>query len=133
MAGINTTNTILSTSATAIGTYTDLVEILDYPDLGSVPNKLDTTTLSAIKFKTSILGLQELPDLTFTALYDKAKYTTISAITGTQWFKLSFGASGVDGVITWSGKVSVFIQGKGIDEVRTMQITLSAETEIEVA
>lgn len=108
--------------------YTKLLDITSYPDLGSAPSKLDTTDLSATKFKTSILGLQEVPDLTFEANYDKAVYTAISAMTTTRYFRLSFGST--DGKFEWQGQIAVYANGGGVDEVRKMTVVLSAETPI---
>lgn len=127
---LSTANTKLYYSTDDGTTYTHLVDIVNYPDLGATPNKLDTTDLSAKKFRTSILGLQDLPDLTFEANYDKAKYQAINALLGTYKFKLEFGEDGVDGAFVWDGQVSVFVTGGGVDEVRKMNVTLSAETEI---
>ncbi len=130
---INTANTILSSSIDGT-TYDKLVDIVAYPDLGSTPSKLDTTTLTAKKYKTSILGLQEVPDLTFEAMYTKADYTKVVALEGQDLkFKLEFGEGGVDGTLTWDGQVSTFINGGQPDEVRKMTLTCSAETEITVA
>ena len=111
-------------------TFLPLVDITNYPDLGSTPSKLDTTDLSAVKFKTSILGLQELPDLTFEANYDKTKYLLINGLTASYTLKLEFGTAGVNGKFTWKGGMSIYANGAGVDEVRKMTITLSAETEI---
>ena len=38
-----------------------------------------------------------------------------------------------DGNFTWKGEVSVFVNGAGVDEVRKMTVTCSAETEIAFA
>lgn len=130
MGATSTANTILKSSATSDGVFAKLVDIISYPDLGSEPNKLDTTTLSATKFKTNILGLQEAPDLSFEALYDEDAYTTISTMNGTHFFELHFGDDGADGIFAWSGGITVFITGGGVDEVRKMTIVVSAETEI---
>ena len=124
--------TILKTSKTQDGVFVKLLDIKSYPDMGSEPDKIDTTDLSQAKFKTSILGLQEAPDLTFEANYDLAVYNTISAMTGTQWFNLEFGLDGVDGVFEWSGEVQIFVTGGGVDEVREMTVILSAETPIDL-
>lgn len=112
------------------GTYEKLCDIINYPDMGGTPSKLDTTDLSAVKFKTSILGLQEVPDLVFEANYDSTTYATIDAISGSKNFKLYFGENGVDGIFSWTGTVQIFAVGGGVDEVRKMQIILSTETEI---
>lgn len=128
---ISTATTTLSYSTDGGTTYTELCPITGYPDLGSTPTKLDTTDLSATKYKTYILGLQEIPDLTFEANYDEAKYSTISALTATYKFKLAFGAS--DGIFTWDGKVQIYPNGGGVDEVRKMTIVTSAESAITFA
>ena len=43
---ISSYNVILKTSDTASGTYTKLVDIKDFPDLGSAPDTIEVTTLS---------------------------------------------------------------------------------------
>lgn len=127
---VNTSNTILSYSTDGTS-WTKVADITSYPDLGASPSKLDTTTLTETKIKTSILGLQEVPDLTFEAIYDDAQFDAILALEGEDLkFKLEFGASGADGTFTWDGQVSVFATGGGVDEVRMMTITCSAETPI---
>lgn len=112
-------------------TYTKLCDITSFPDMGSTPTKLDTTDLSAKTMKTSILGLQEAPDLVFEANYDKAVFKTIKALEGKQQdFQLQFGDDGVDGKFSWKGKLTIIPVGGGVDEVRKMSISISAETEI---
>jgi len=132
----------VSTQVTTLKYTTDLVapydtpalaklcDITSYPDLGATPSKLDTTDLSQTTYKTSILGLQELPDLTFEANYDETAYSTISGLTGTYHFSLEFGTNGTDGKFEWNGQIRVFANGAGVDEVRKMTITLSASTAI---
>ena len=114
--------------------YEKLCDIINYPDMGAEPNKIDTTDLSALTMKTSILGLQEAPDLTFEANYDKTTYTKLKALEGeTQEFELQFGEDGVDGKYDWTGQLVVYITGGGVDEARKMTIVISAETEITVS
>lgn len=129
---INTSNTILKYSETKEGTFEKLIDITNYPDLGGVPNKLDTTDLTQTKFKTSILGLQEIPDLSFESNYTLENYKKVQALEGkTLWYQLEFGENGKYGKFQWSGDISVYVSGAGVDEVRKMMITLSAETPIE--
>lgn len=127
---MSTAKTYLYYDSTGTPTWTKLVDILNYPDLGATPSKIDTTTLSAEKFKTSILGLQEVPDLTFEANYDETVYETIVALSGEQDFQLWFGDAGENGIFGWSGDISIYVMGGAVDEARKMQITLSASTEI---
>ena len=51
-------------------TYTKLVDIKDFPDLGGAPEMLETTTLSD-KMQTYIPGIQSIDALEFTANYTK--------------------------------------------------------------
>ena len=129
---VSTATTTLNYKVLVGDTFAKLCDIVNYPDLGSTPSKLDTTDLSATTYKTSILGLQELPDLTFEANYDETTYNTINALTGASYFfQLLFGTS--DGVFTWQGQIRVYANGGGVDEVRKMTITLSASTPITFA
>lgn len=128
---VSTASTILSYSTDGT-VYNPLVDIVNYPDLGATPSKLDTTDLSATTFKTSILGLQEVPDLTFECNYDETKYNTISALTANNyWFRLSFGSS--DGKFEWQGQIRIYANGGGVDEVRKMTVILSSSTPITFA
>ena len=52
-----------ATSAT--GTYTRLYGMTTIPDIGSEPEDIETTTLDNQKYKTSILGLQDVQKYTF--------------------------------------------------------------------
>lgn len=123
------TNALTSVNTTAGGTFTKLCDIVNYPDMGSSPSKLDTTDLTQPKFKTSILGLQEVPDLTFECNYDETVYNTINGLTSTYYFELVFGTA--DGLFVWQGQISVYANGGGVDEVRKMTITISASTAID--
>jgi len=105
-----------------------LCDITNYPDLGSAPSKLDTTDLSATIFKTSMLGLQEVPDLTFEANYDETAFNTMTGLTATYHFVLEFGTAGADGKFEWNGQIRVYANGGGVDEVRKMTVVLSAST-----
>lgn len=123
----STAGTILKYSTLPATTYAKLIDIVTYPDFGSAPSKLDTSTLTLEKFKTSILGLQEIPDLTFECNFDDTEYAKVQALEGTDLgFQIDFGGSGT---ITWQGQVSIFIVGGGVDEVRKCTLTLSATTE----
>jgi len=118
-----------SANTTAGSTFTKLVDIVSHPDMGSSPSKLDTTTQTETKVKTSILGLQDAPDLTFEANYTKTSFNAIELIEDDYLaFKLDFGNS--NGGFLWEGRLSVFVVGGGVDEVRKTTITSSAETEI---
>ena len=132
---ISTATTTLKYTTDLVAPYdtpapSKIVDIVNYPDLGSSPSKLDTTDLSQAKYKTSILGLQEVPDLTFEANYDETAFNTINGLSATYHFVLEFGTDGADGTFSWDGQISVFANGASVDEVRKMTITCSASTPI---
>jgi len=111
-------------------TWVELTPIISYPDLGSTPAKIDTTDLSQTVYKTSMLGLQEIPDLIFECNYDKGVFDLIAGLTGKQKLKLEFGDAGVDGIFKWEGEIKIYINGGGVDVARKMQVTCSAGTPI---
>ena len=122
-------------------TYTKLVDIKDFPDLGGAPEMLETTTLSD-KMQTYIPGIQSLDALEFTANYTKTDFTTLKALEGQEKeFAVWFGATdnsgtltpdGSDGKFEFKGQLSVFPVGGGVNEVVDMTITIAPSTPITV-
>ena len=122
-------------------TYSKLVDIKDFPDLGGAPEMLETTTLSD-GMQTYIPGIQSLEALEFTANYDKSDYQTLAALEDTETeFAVWFGGAesagvvtptGSEGKFTFSGKLSVFVVGGGVNEVVDMTITIAPSTPITV-
>lgn len=122
-------------------TYSKLVDIKDFPDLGGAPEMLETTTLSD-GMQTYIPGIQSLEALEFTANYDKTDYQTLAALKDTETeFAVWFGGTesagvvtptGSEGKFTFSGKLSVFVVGGGVNEVVDMTITIAPSTPITV-
>ena len=122
-------------------TYEQLVDIKDFPDLGGAPEMLETTTLSD-GMQTYIPGIQSLDGLEFSANYDKTKFAELKALEGTEhdfavWFggTVSGGAvtpTGADGKFEFSGQLSVFPVGGGVNEVVGMTISIAPSTPITV-
>ena len=117
--------------------FEKLIDIKDFPDLGGTPELLDTTTLSD-KMKTSILGIQELDALEFTANYTLADFTKLKAMEGKDmafavWIggDASGNPDGHDGKFKFNGALSVFAAGGGVNEVIDMTISIAASTPIE--
>ena len=112
--------------------YEKLVDIKDFPDLGGAPEMLETTTLSD-NMQTYIPGIQSLDALEFTANYTKEDYTKIKAMEGKDTdFAVYFGTDGADGKFLFSGQVSAFPVGGGVNEVVSMTITIAPSTPITV-
>lgn len=122
--------------------YKKLVDIKDFPDLGGSPEMLETTTLSDA-MQTYIPGIQSLDALEFTANYDKEDYATLAAMKGTETdFAVWFGGTESGGVVTptgsegkfeFSGQLSVFVVGGGVNEVVDMTITIAPSTSVSVS
>jgi len=119
------TNALTSVHTTAGGTFTKLCDINNYPDMGSSPSKLDNTTLSNDKYKTSQNGLIDLGDFVFEANYDATVLNAITGLTGSKFILLEFGT---DGKYDWQGEITAYANGGGVDEIRKMSISLSQLT-----
>lgn len=78
-------------------TWTKLVDIKEFPDLGGDPEMLETTTLSD-KMQTYIAGIQSLDALAFTANYTLTDYKALQALAGkTESYAVWFGGEETGG------------------------------------
>ena len=110
--------------------YSKLIDIKDFPDLGGAPEMLETTTLSD-NMQTYIPGIQSLDALEFTANYTLADFKKIKAMEGTETdFAVWFGETGENGKFEFKGKISAFPGGGGVNEVVSMTISIAPSTPI---
>lgn len=115
------------------GTYTMLVEIKEFPDLGSDISALDKTTLSE-NMRTYIPGIQDSGVLSFTANYNKTDYATLVALRNREEdYAVYFGENGADGKFTFKGYLDVHPVGAGVNEVVDMGISIAPSSPIEFA
>lgn len=139
---ISSYKVFLMKGATSGGTttYTKLVDIKDFPDLGGAPELLDTTTLSD-KMRTYIPGIQDTEGLEFTCNYTATDFATLEALKDQEldlavWLggeEQSDGTvtpTGSDGKFSFKGKLSVFVAGGGVNEVVNMTLTIAPSTVI---
>lgn len=135
--------TYLMHDATGSGNYAKLVDIKDFGDLGGTPETLETTSLSD-KSQTNILGIQSMDTMEFTCNYIPGKYQELvtlaqSTVSTPGKFAVWFGAGedgepdGHDGKFSFDGQLSVFVSGKGVNEVREMTVSVAATTEVTFA
>lgn len=121
-------------------TYSKLVDIKDFPDLGSDPESLDTTTLSDY-MHTYIPGIKDTGGaLTFTCNYDLTDYKALLELEESEEeYAVWFGGSenetthvvtptGSNGKWTFKGTLSVYPLGKGVNEVVEMQVSIMPST-----
>lgn len=120
--------------------YEKLVDITEFPDLGSDPEMLETTTLSD-RMQTFILGIQSNGGLSFSANYDHTQYLAIKELERkTEGYAVWFGGTegengtvtptGSDGKFTFDGQLSAHVTGGSANEVRGMAITIAPSTPI---
>lgn len=120
-------------------TWSKLINIKEFPDLGGAPEMLETTTLSD-NMQTYIPGIQSLDALEFPANYTKTDFTTLKALEGIDSeYAVWFGGTesgdtitptGSDGKFKFNGQLSVFPVGGGVNEVVGMTITIAPSTPI---
>lgn len=137
---VNTIDTYLM-QGTGSGTlsYSKIVDIKDYPDIIGEKELLEVTTLSD-KSRKYIQGLQNGDRLDFTCNYVYTDYNTVKALDdGTlKHIRIAFGYNatgskyGTDGYFDFDAYVSVRPLGKGVNEVREMQVSLIVSSDITV-
>ena len=121
--------------------YTKLIDIKEFPDLGGDPEMLETTTLSD-KMQTYIAGIQSLDGLSFTANYDLTDYKALKALEGkNEKYAVWFGGTesggvltptGSDGKFSFDGQLTAYPTGGGVNEVVDIGITIAPSTPIQL-
>ena len=130
---ISSYNIVLKTSETATGTYTELVPVKDFPDLGSAPDTIEVTTLRD-KMKRYIQGLQDTGSFEFTYNYTKTDFTKVKALddNDTHYFELDFGndGEGGEGTFFFAGQVTTYVAGTGTGSVVEAKIVVTCDSEV---
>nr|DAF79381.1 MAG TPA: Major tail protein [Caudoviricetes sp.] len=121
--------------------YTKLIDIKEFPDLGGDPEMLETTTLSD-KMQTYIAGIQSLDGLSFTANYDLTNFKALKALEGkNEKYAVWFGGTetagtltptGSDGKFSFDGQLTAYPTGGGVNEVVDIGITIAPSTPIQL-
>lgn len=128
---LSTINTVLKVGATG-ATVARVCAIKSYPDLGGDPEKIPVTDLEDTD-ETSVPGVRSADDMQFTANYTKEAHAAVLAACGKhQIFQLDFGADGADGHFSWSGEMSVKINGGEVNGAREMTLTIVRDSAIKV-
>lgn len=131
-----TENTFLMLgSGTGTLTYSKLVDIKEFPDLGGAPNTVDVTTLTDHQ-RVYLMGLKDPGILEFTANYDAADYATLAALDGEQnlavWFGINSSGQpdGNAGKFEFKGEVTCWVKGGSVEAAVDMGIAITTSTEI---
>jgi len=120
--------------------YEKLIDITEFPDLGTDPEMLETTTLSD-RMQTFIMGIQGNEAMTFNTNYDHDGYKALKALKNkTEGYAVWFGGTeqedgtvtptGSEGKFSFDGQLSARVTGGGVNEVRGMSITIAPSTVI---
>lgn len=126
---LSTINTVLKVGATG-ATVAKVCAIKSYPDLGGDPEKITVTDLEDTD-EASVPGVRSADDMQFTANYTKESHEAVLAVCGKQQiFELDFGADGADGKFSWSGQMSVKVNGGEVNGAREMTLTIVRDSEI---
>ena len=129
---------LMKGSGSGTVTYTKLVDIKSFGDLGGTPEQLETTTLTNGS-RTYIRGIQDQEAIEFTCNYTSTDYATLSALTAATPFAVWFGAAsngtpdGHNGKFSFTGELSVYVNGGGVNEVVDMTVTILPTTDITFA
>ena len=136
---ISTYKVFLMHKASSESTYTKLIDIKEFPDLGGEPEMLETTTLSD-NMQTYIAGIQSMDGLSFSANYDMTEYQKLKALEGKkESYAVWFGGTESSGTVTpdgsngkfaFDGELSVYPVGGGVNEVVGMNITIAPSSPI---
>ena len=136
---ISTYKVFLMHKASSGDTYTKLIDIKEFPDLGGEPEMLETTTLSD-NMQTYIAGIQSMDALSFSANYDMTEYQKLKALEGKkESYAVWFGGTESSGTVTpdgsngkfaFDGELSVYPVGGGVNEVVGMNITIAPSSPI---
>lgn len=126
--GISSVGTKISVSDDG-STWTEIPDLQSVPELGGDPEKIDTTTL-ADTVKTSIPGVQDLGDLAFTFLYDKANFLALkSGLDSKKSYKWQVEFN--DGlVMSFDAIPNIKLSGADVNSALTYTINMGLQSEI---
>lgn len=123
--------------------YEKLVDIKEFPDLGSAPPTVDVTTLSDGQ-KMYLNDIIDPGSLEFNCNYDKEDFAKLKELEGkkNQKFAIWFGASSTGGTLTpdgndgkyeFEGELAVWIKGGSVSASVDMGVAIAPSTEIKAA
>ena len=129
----------LCTTDENASTFTKLIDIKDFPDVGGTPEMLDCTTTSDAT-QCFINGIQMLDNggLEFTANYTKVNYDKVKDKDKTPaWYAVVFGGAESNGTVTngegafyFRGTLVAYPKGGSVNSVVDLAISIAPSSEI---
>lgn len=136
MAGLLSKDITLGYDSTGAGSsYTDLPLLMEVPEMGGTPEKVDVTVLSD-SVKKYIDGIRDYGDLSFKFLYDNtsatASYRVLKGLEGAKE-PTKFQVALPDGTkFSFSGFVSVKMDSAAVNAALTFTANISLNSDVEV-
>lgn len=134
--------TYLMHQADGASTWEKLLDIKEYPDLGSAPSTLDATTLSDPQ-KMYENDIFDPGSLEFTANYSLEDFKKLKDLEGVEHsYSIWLGADTTGGVRTpsgewgkfdFKGKLAVWKKGAAVSAIQDMGFTIAPTTEITIS
>ena len=130
---------LMKGTGTSTITYSKLICISEFPDLGAPPEQIDVTTLCD-EMRHYIPGVIDTGALEFKAFYTASDYSTLKALEGVDTpYAVWFGAGsndtpdGHNGKFSFNGDLRVTVDGGGVNDPVSMTITIYPSTDITFA
>lgn len=136
MAGLLSKDITLGYDSTGAGSsYTDLPLLMEVPEMGGTPEKVDVTVLSD-SVKKYIDGIRDYGDLSFKFLYDNtsetSSYRVLKRLEGAKE-PTKFQVALPDGTkFSFSGFVSVKMDSAAVNAALTFTANISLNSDVEV-
>lgn len=124
-AGMAATGTKFGYKANGGSSYTDIPDLLEVPEIGGDPEKIDTTSLSDT-VKKSVPGVKDLGDLTFKFIYDTEIFKTVNGLNGKHSFQITFPDKMA---VTFDAIPSVKMGGAAVNGSLTYSISMNIQSE----
>lgn len=135
MAGILSKDTTLSVKTGSGSTFTELEYLMEVPEMGGDPEKVDVTTLKD-SVKKYIPGIRDLGDLSFKFLYDNStansNYRTLRGLQESNKaasFKVTYPDGSTHG---FDAYVSVKMDSGAVNSALTFTVNMSLQSDITV-
>lgn len=130
---------LMKGTGTGTITYSKLVCVSEFPDLGAPPEQVDVTTLCDT-MRHYIPGVIDTGALEFQAFYTPEDYTTLKALEGVDTpYAVWFGAGsngepdGHNGKFSFNGDLRVTVNGGGVNDPVSITVTIYPSTDITFA
>ena len=119
----------LSYCATASGTFVELLDLQEVPELGGAADKVDVTTLADGNYRY-INGIKDYGDLSFTFLYSAERYKECKDMEDDDMFwKVTF----PDNVeFDFAGQASCATVGVGVNGALQFTLNINLTSDIDV-